>query len=1106
MVGKIIRSILGSVKSIGLAVLILLTLSASVQAGSWLEAKTIVLDNNSNVNVTFLGSDAGYNNMFGLFEPTYVELFMGHGPINNVEVNLGNFAQGTELVFFMKNPVGFFKTGPAWRNPDNIVHAAITELGPQSWAIGFEDLPGGGDLDYNDIMVKVEGNLYVIQPNPIKPDLIILQGDLSFNNSNPSPGDIVEINATIRNFGKSISSNVIVVFYDGNPDTDGQLIATKTINGINKEEKISKTIKWDTAGKIGIHKIYVRIDPSNLIDEFLEDNNDVSRNINIDNTPVSIKILSPNTFSNWQIGSSQTIEWIYTGSAANYVKIELRKVEFSGSTSIATIEEKAPIGNYGKGSYLWNIVPPTGVDYTPGGSYEIRITTEDGSATDTSGQFIFSELPKTTLPGVISGINANPEAPVYGGSYDGYAVALSLYNPNDIAKDYVIGLKNDAVDEKDLSKGWKTICVNPENPGAPISRTLQAKETSVLSFACKSNWDWIPAGEAGFDKLIVGVSKPLIQDKIEKSIGENTLILPYFFLEDVIKEGSILDGMKTSYSFPVKLDSSSTPGIIIDPNAKIDVGVSFFKHFFLTASIINIIGSDSASFIMKFADTLGPEIKAGFLLLDLTTATNAWFEYKLAYDPDFNYTAVQEPIPLDLPELDAMPDGDVKKFALAYADVASLRKAIFIAYVRADGARIDNQSDYRLMQLAAANNFTLQSIEKMSEARKYYKLITASVGPMTDEEIEKAKEEIRTNGLPQAEIDMFNRNGMGFIIESKTQAMLNASPEFIRNPKNFTKFMDIGLGFLAYEDKEYVSQIVTIRVEHKGYTNTTASDANIANLDNLKSQINQSINQGIAIPETKALIDEMVGKSREVLDGTNNLAYLPYYEFAVNALAVLPALDDTPPEITISSPANGTSYILNQTVLANWQAFDPGSGIDVAAATVSNGTAINTAIVGTKNFSVNALDNSGNQASKTVTYNVVYNFSGVLSPIKDNKKGFNLGSTIPVKFQLWDANGNRIRRAVARIYLTNITGGNSGTEINGTSSGKSNQGNQFRYDEKYIFNLATKTLTAGTWQIRIELDDGTNKYATINLKNQKDKDEKEKEDKKDKKDKDEDDD
>lgn len=98
---------------------------------------------------------------------------------------------------------------------------------------------------------------------------------------------------------------------------------------------------------------------------------------------------------------------------------------------------------------------------------------------------------------------------------------------------------------------------------------------------------------------------------------------------------------------------------------------------------------------------------------------------------------------------------------------------------------------------------------------------------------------------------------------------------------------------------------------------------------------------------------------------------------------------------------------------------------------------------------------------------------------------FKLGSTVPVKFQLQNAEGNFVTDAIARIYLAKIVNGVAGQEINGTSPGNANQGNLFRYDtteNQYIFNLATKPLSAGTWQIRIELDDGTSRFVNIGLK------------------------
>lgn len=698
---------------------------------------------------------------------------------------------------------------------------------------------------------------------------------------------------------------------------------------------------------------------------------------------------------------------------------------------------------------------------------------------------LLSGTTAAALPGEITAISTNPEAPItygadYKASHGGYGITLSLYNPNDIAQYYKVALKNDEVIKDGVITGYKTLCYNAANSDVPVSITVLAHETRNIDFKCKSNWDWIPPQKEGFVATLTYAAKsPSVQDAVEEAMKKYSTKLGSVleivgFVSDIVDTISTWNQINTHYSYHVRLDSASTPGIKIDPNAEIDIDVSLFKQSFLGFSILTGWGSNLEIAMIKKAPALALPLGIGAAL----AYHNAWYEYQLAYDPDFNYTTVQEPVPLDLPELDAMPDGDAKKFALAYADVASLRRAIFTAYVRADGARIDNQPDYRLMQLEAANNFTLQSMDKMSEAKKYYKLMTASIEPMTDEEIENAKEEIRTNGLPQVEIDMLTRNGMGFIIESKTQAVLNASPELVRNPKNFTKFMDIGLGFLTYENNEYMSQIIATRIIEKGMVNTSASPTDIAELEDLKSQINQSINQGTGTPETKALIDEMIGKSREVLDETNNLAYMSYYEFAVNTLAILPALDNTPPEITITLPANRTSYALNQVIHVNWQAIDPGSGISSATATAPNGSLLDTSSVGLKTFIVNVTDNSGNQASMQVTYYVAYKYIGPLPPFKtDGNITSKIGSTVPVKIRLQDGKGENITNAIVRIYVTD----SSRKEINGTSAGNTNKGNLFRYDSTeniYIFNLETKLLT-GTVKIRIELDDGTSKFAYI---------------------------
>jgi hypothetical protein len=115
-----------------------------------------------------------------------------------------------------------------------------------------------------------------------------------------------------------------------------------------------------------------------------------------------------------------------------------------------------------------------------------------------------------------------------------------------------------------------------------------------------------------------------------------------------------------------------------------------------------------------------------------------------------------------------------------------------------------------------------------------------------------------------------------------------------------------------------------------------------------------------------------------------------------------------------------------------------------------------------------------------------YVYSGVLQPINvDGSSIFKLRSTVPVKFQLKDDSGNFVGNAEAKIYVAKISDGVSGSEMEAISTSAASTGNNFRYDtasNQYIFNLGTKSLSVGTWQIRIALDDGTSKYCTISLR------------------------
>lgn len=220
-------------------------------------------------------------------------------------------------------------------------------------------------------------------------------------------------------------------------------------------------------------------------------------------------------------------------------------------------------------------------------------------------------------------------------------------------------------------------------------------------------------------------------------------------------------------------------------------------------------------------------------------------------------------------------------------------------------------------------------------------------------------------------------------------------------------------------------------------------------------------------------------------EGADQSASATCYDLADNSASTTETginIDRTLPVVTISGVTNGATYIIGAVPTASFAATDALSGIADENASVA---CTNPAGVGTCTYTVNAADKGGNALTVTATYMVEYSFGGYLTPLS-LAKPFRLGSTIPVKFQLADANGYFISSATAALTIQQFSGSEpAGDPVEVTSTSSADTGNYFRYssaDDQYIYNLNTRGLSIGTWQIQATLDDGTVKTAFLQLK------------------------
>jgi subtilase family serine protease len=127
-----------------------------------------------------------------------------------------------------------------------------------------------------DFIVHAKPDLYVTVPSPFTTNVTFLDpGDLNVIITNPEIGQDVIMRTTIFNYGQVYLSNVMVSFYDGDPEAGGILLGNDTVD-LAPTSSANATIEWIINAPIGEREFFVWVNRDLSVLESEYDNNIVS--------------------------------------------------------------------------------------------------------------------------------------------------------------------------------------------------------------------------------------------------------------------------------------------------------------------------------------------------------------------------------------------------------------------------------------------------------------------------------------------------------------------------------------------------------------------------------------------------------------------------------------------------------------------------------------------------------------------------------------------------------------------------------------------------------------------------------------------------------------
>ncbi|HKG79072.1 MAG TPA: DNA/RNA non-specific endonuclease, partial [Pyrinomonadaceae bacterium] len=177
----------------------------------------------------------------------------------------------------------------------------------------------------------------------------------------------------------------------------------------------------------------------------------------------------------------------------------------------------------------------------------------------------------------------------------------------------------------------------------------------------------------------------------------------------------------------------------------------------------------------------------------------------------------------------------------------------------------------------------------------------------------------------------------------------------------------------------------------------------------------------------------------------------------------------------IDLPAQTLSYSLTG-VVPSGATINASSGVFSWTPTAGQAGQIHTLTVRVTDNGSPAL-----HADQQFTVGVGYTWSSLLAPVVSGGV-YKRGRTIPIQFQLTGASAG-VTDAVIKLLVFKVSDNVVGDAMDVQSTSAATTGNLFLYENgEYVYNLNTSGLSAGTYQLQVDMGDGVLRAVNISLR------------------------